>query len=209
MADQDAPGRDSSGRRRAATTSDESVGAVMRGMLRRDMERNEQLVGFVAAALAIGLGVAVALAPRNPTYHGVAQVPWARVAQPMVARGVILAATAVFAVVLWVASRHGSRVITAVVAMAGALFALSGVFGIPYIAYAGWLLIRNSRTMREQRAARMATGTSGSRAVSSRAAPRESASRRRRREEQHTPAPVRPDANKRYTPPRAQRRGGR
>ena len=189
---------------------DDSVGATLRGMFRRDMERNEQLVGFVGSVAAIALGLAIALGPRHPTYKGVQHVPWAQVAQPLLSKGVVVGVTAGFSVALWLASRHGSRVLTAVVSMAGALFALSGIFGFPFIAYAGWLLIRNSRTMREERAAR--TGSAGGgRASPARATGRDVPARRRVRDAASTAAPAssRPDASKRYTPPRPPGRGGR
>lgn len=193
MAEEDSPGTGP-----ASPTQDkaqqESLGSVMRGMFKRDMQRNEQLVAFAGSGLALLLGVVSAISIHAEKTHPKGQ------ASP----GVVLAATAGMAVLLWLAARHGSRVITSVVAMAGALFALQGILGFPYIALAGWLLIRNSRTMREQRAARMGA-TGGARAGAARPA-REP---RRRRAEPEAPTAVKRDANKRYTPPQDRRRGRR
>jgi hypothetical protein len=175
-------------------TQPEGLGSVMRGMFKRDMQRNEQLVALAGSGLALVLGIVSAISIHMEKTHPKGQA----------APGVVLAATAGMAVALWLAARHGSRVITSVVAMAGALFALQGILGFPYIALAGWLLIRNSRTMREQRAARL--GTAGG----ARSAPaRPSRESRRSRAEPEPPAAVRREANKRYTPPQARRRGRR
>jgi hypothetical protein len=96
--------------------------------------------------------------------------------------------------------------------MALFLTAFSGtVLGFPYVGLGGWLLIRNSRAMREQRqAARAQGGGSGSAARTtgrgSTRAPRETRQSRRARREAEAEAARRIEANKRYTPPAPRRR---
>ena len=191
---------------RAAAEPAGSAGPGARGLFRRDMERQEQLLSFAAAALAVVLGVVGALTYKAPAHNAHA----AKTVSP----DLLLGLSCGFAVALWLAARHGSRVLTALVAMALFLTAFSGtILGFPYVGLGGWLLIKNSRAMREQRQAARAQGAGpgqssgggGGGRASSRP-PRETRQARRARRDAEAEAARRIEANKRYTPPAPRRR---
>ncbi|HET6812024.1 MAG TPA: hypothetical protein VFH50_13550 [Acidimicrobiales bacterium] len=190
-----------------------STGSAARGLFRRDMERQEQLLSFAAAALAVVLGVVGALTYKAPAHNAHA----AKTVSP----DLLLGLACGFGVALWLAARHGSRVLTALVAMALFLTAFSGtILGFPFVGLGGWLLIKNSRAMREQRqAARDAGAGSGRSAASGRSTgagaaggrgssrpARETRQARRARKDAEAEAARRIEANKRYTPPAPRRR---
>ena len=166
-------------------------GAAWSNLFRRDMGRNEQLLSLAGALLAVVGGIGLFVSVLVEHHHPKGQAPaWA-----------YLARFALLAVALVLATRRRSRVITSIVALAGSLFVLGGtVIGLPYIALAGWLLIRNSRAMREERLA--SGGTRPTRA------PRQPRQARSRKRDQPEPQVVRRTTtpNKRYTPPGGRRR---
>jgi uncharacterized membrane protein YgcG len=188
-------------------------GAGARGLFRRDMERQEQLLSFAAAGLAVVLGVVGALTYKAPAAGSHA----ARTVSP----GLLVGLACGFGLGLWLAARHGSRVLTALVSMALFLTAFSGtVLGFPYVGLGGWLLVKNSRSMREQRQAAKGQaaasgraggsggtrGSSGSSGGGSGRAQRETRAERRARQTAEAEAARRIEANKRYTPPAPRRR---
>lgn len=176
-----------------------SSGSAARGLFRRDMERQEQLISFAAAALAVALGVVGALTYKAPAHTAHA----ARTVSP----GLLLGLACGFGVALWLAARHGSRVLTALVAMALFLTAFSGtILGFPFVGLGGWLLIKNSRAMREQRQAARGQGAGPGRSGGSTRTPREPRPSRRDRREAAEAEARRIEANKRYTPPASRRR---
>lgn len=209
--EEDAPDAVPTAARPAAPASPRPAAAGARGLFKRDMERQEQLMSFAAAGLAVVLGIVGALSTHTPTHGSKA----AHTASP----GVILALACGLGVVLWLTARHGSRVATALVAMALFITAFGGsVLGIPYVVLGGWLLIRNSRSMRDQRQAAQRAGGSGAGRGARPArggaaagggnarAPRETRQARRVRREAEAAEARRIEANKRYTPPAPRRR---
>lgn len=193
------------------------AGPGARGLFRRDMERQEQLLSFAAAGLAVVLGVVGALTYKAPT-HTAHAAHAAKTLSP----NLLLGLSCGFGVALWLAARHGSRVLTALVAMALFLTAFSGsVLGFPYVGLGGWLLIKNSRALREQRQAargqgagsgrsggsgRSSGGGAGAGGQGSSRPPRETRQQRRTRRDAEAEAARRIEANKRYTPPAPRRR---
>ena len=182
--------------------------SAVRGLFKRDMERQEQLLSFAAAGLAVVLGVVGAVSA-HPTTKTVGKHT---TTTPAASPALIIGLSCGLAVVLWLVARHGSRVATALVSMALFLTAFAGtILGIPYVVLGGWLLIRNSRTMREERMAAQkqgggSAGAGGSRSgAGSRPAREPRPSRRARREAAEAEA-RRIEANKRYTPPTPRRR---
>ena len=162
-------------------------------LFRRDMDRNEQLTTLAAALLALLGGIGLFVSVLVEHHHPKGQEPaWA-----------YLVRFVVFGVALVLAVRRRSRVITSIVAMAGSLFVLGGtILGLPYIGLAGWLLIRNSRAVREERLASGATRPTRERQ------PRPArVGRAGRRRAEPAPPPVRrsTSSNKRYTPPGGRR----
>ena len=179
-----------------------SAGPAARGLFRRDMERQEQLLSFAAAGLAVLLGIVAAVTYKPPAHTAHA----AKTVSP----DLLLGLACGFGVALWLAARHGSRVLTALVAMALFLTAFSGtVLGFPFVGLGGWLLIKNSRAMREQRQAARGAGTAGGRSGGSNrtaSQAREPRQSRRARKEAEAAEARRIEANKRYTPPAPRRR---
>ena len=167
-----------------------------RGLFKRDMERQEQLLSFAGAVLAVILGLVGGLTAKSQ--------PHTAHATTTVAPGLIIGLSSGLGLLMWLTARHGSRVATALVAMALFLTAFGGtILGIPYVGLGGWLLIRNSRTMREERmAAQKERGATGARGGTTRQ-PRPS---RRARKEAAEAETRRIDPNKRYTPPAPRRR---
>jgi len=177
------------------------------------MERQEQLLSFAAAGLAVVLGIVGALTYKAPAAGSHA----AKTVSP----GLLVGLACGFGLALWLAARHGSRVLTALVSMALFLTAFSGtVLGFPFVGLGGWLLIKNSRSVREQRQAakgqaaasgrgggRGRTGGSGGSSGGGSARPqRETRAERRTRQAAEAEAARRIEANKRYTPPAPRRR---
>lgn len=179
--------------RRPATGAEvtEGLRGAFTGMLGRDMERNEQILTLVGALAALLTGIGLMVAVLAEHHHPKGQLPAAA----------YLGISGGFAILLFLAARRGSRVVSSVVAMLGAMVAMPGVLRFPYLALAVWLLLRNSRAVREQRTAQQ--GASGRPAGRQRAA----GGRRAGRRAQEEPATGRrPDQSKRYTPPAARRR---
>ena len=204
----DAPAESGSAGSRSAGSGSAAAGSGARGLFRRDMERQEQLLSFAAALLAIVLGVVGAVTYKAPvhTAHNAHAVK-------TVSPGLLLGLACGFGVALWLAARHGSRVLTALVAMALFLTAFSGtVLGFPFVGLGGWLLFRNYKAtqdqraaLREQRAAARAQRGGGGGGASTRAS-REPRPTRRARKEAEAAEAKRIEANKRYTPPAPRRR---
>jgi uncharacterized membrane protein YgcG len=196
-----------------------STASAARGLFRRDMERQEQLMSFAAAALAVVLGVVGALTYKAPAHNAAHN---AAHAAKTVSPDLLLGLACGFGVALWLAARHGSRVLTALVAMALFLTAFSGtILGFPFVGLGGWLLIKNSRAVREQRQAargqgsgsgrsggssRSSTGAGAAGGRASTRPPRETRQARRARKDAEAEAARRIEANKRYTPPAPRRR---
>lgn len=164
--------------------------------LRRDMTRNEQLVVYLGAVLALGVNLFVAASPSTLT-HGSKS---AHVSPPVV----VIIGVAGF-VVLAAVARYGRRTVAAIAALLVS-FVTAQPLGYAYIALGAWLFYKGTRAQRERMAAERGSSAGGSRSAGSRGAADRSrtqssggrsASRSRGRQPE---APSRP-ASKRYTPP--------
>ena len=162
--------------------------------LRRDMTRNEQLVVYLGAVLALGVNLFVAASPNTVT-HG---SKTAHVSTPVV----VIIGIAGF-VVLAAVARYGRRTVAAIAALLVS-FVTAQPLGYAYIALGAWLFYKGTRAQRERMAAQRGT-TGGSRSGGSgwgrdrSAAPAGGRASSRGRARQPEP-PSRP-ASKRYTPP--------
>lgn len=163
----------------------QSLRGAFSGMFSRDMERNEKLLALTGALVAVVTGFVLLGAVLAEHHHTKGQLPAAA----------YLGISGGFGVLLFLAARHGSRVASSVVAMLGGMVAMPGLLRYPYLALAVWLLLRNSRAMREQRGptARQPARKPERARRGTQAPAAETASRR-------------PDPSKRYTPPGSRRR---
>lgn len=155
--------------------------------LRRDMTRNEQLVVYLGAVLALGVNLFVAVSPSTVT-HGSKS---AHVSAPVV----IIIGVAGF-VVLAAVARYGRRTVAAIAALLVS-FVTAQPLGYAYIALGAWLFYKGTRAQRERMAAERGTAGGGTGRSRSQSSGGRSASRGRGRQSE---PPARP-ASKRYTPP--------
>ena len=156
--------------------------------LRRDMTRNEQLVVYLGAALALGAGLFVAVSPSTVT-HGSKST---HVSSVLVA--IIGAASFV---VMAAVARYGRRTVAAIITLLVSFVTVQPL-GYGYIALGAWLFYRGTRAQRERMAAqRGTTGGPPSRGAGNSGPAGRSAGRGRGRQ----PEPPKRPASKRYTPP--------
>jgi uncharacterized membrane protein YgcG len=175
--------------------SDRPVRAGFLARLRRDMTRNEQLVVYLGAVLALGVNLFVAVSPSTVT-HGSKS---AHVSTPVVA----IIGVAGFLVLAAVA-RYGRRTVAAIAALLVS-FVTAQPLGYAYIALGAWLFYKGTRAQRERMTAERGSA-SGSRAAGTRGgvdrtATRSGGGRSASRWRRSQPEPPSRPASKRYTPP--------
>ncbi|HXA33926.1 MAG TPA: hypothetical protein VNV87_16855 [Acidimicrobiales bacterium] len=158
----------------------------------------ERLFSFASAVVAAGFGIAIYVSETSNKHFRLAKgelTPQTMLLVGLAAGALLLVATLV-----------GRRALVGfVVFFAGAGFSTNSfVLALPFWALAFWLLYRSSRIQRQrtqelraERAARPRSANTSSRASGSR-----SGSGSRKAKAGNTTGPKRPEANKRYTPPR-------
>ena len=182
---------DPSSARPVTGSDDQQRPARFLDRLRRDMTRNEQLVVYLGAILALGVNLFVAASPATVT-HGSKTAP---VSVPLV-----IVIGVVSFIVLGAVARYGRRTVAAIAALLVS-FVTAQPLGYAYIALGAWLFYKGTRAQRQRMAAQggpsSASRGSGAGRSGTRSTGRPSASSRRGRQPE---APQRP-ASKRYTPP--------
>ena len=158
--------------------------------LRRDMTRNEQLVVYLGAVLALGVGLFLAASPNTITHGSKA----AHVSTPVV----ILIGVASF-VLLSAVARYGRRTVAAIVALLVS-FVTAQPLGYAYIALGAWLFYKGTRAQRDRMAAQRG-GANQSRPNTGAGGGGRAASRSAGRARSRQPEPPQRPASKRYTPP--------
>jgi hypothetical protein len=158
----------------------------------------ERLFSFASAVVAAGFGIAIYVSETSNKHF--------RLAKGELTPQTMLLVGIVAAVLLLVATLVGRRALVGfMVFFAGAGFSTNSfVLALPFWALAFWLLYRSSRIQRQRtqelRAERAANPRSGTRGGTGRASGSGSGSRKSKAGS--TTGPKRPEANKRYTPPR-------
>jgi hypothetical protein len=157
------------------------------------MTRNEQLVVYLGAVLALGVNVFVAVSPSTIT-HGSKS---SHVSAPTV----IVIGVAGF-IVLSAVARYGRRTVAAVATLLVS-FVTAQPLGLAYIALGAWLFLKGSRAQRQRLATERATGGGARSGADRSAAGGRSNTRasRTRGGRSRQPEPARKAASKRYTPP--------
>lgn len=158
------------------------------------MTRNEQLVVYLGAVLALAVNIFVAVSPSTVT-HGAKTT---HVSTPVV----VVIGVAGF-VLLSASARYGRRTVAAIAALLVS-FVTAQPLGYAFIALGAWLFYKGTRAQRERMAAERGAGgprPAGSRPGSARSEARAAAGRAGARGRSRQPEPPQRPASKRYTPP--------